>query len=157
MLPEVDVEGAALHRKVAFETWQDGQGETAVMARDLRVHEGADAVQLAAAPGVVTRMSVPASLDSRRLGHVLVARATPWAGELVVGGLLLPEQRETVLRNATLIDLAEVLSDAQLASAVRSRARLEGVSRRRRREFVDRVRGLIGGAVRRPACARAWC
>ena len=144
LLPEVDVEGAALHRKIAFETWQDDRGETAVMARDLLVHEGAEPVQLAAAPGVVTRMPVPVTLDSRRLGHVLVGREARFDGELVVGGLLLPEQRETVLTNTTLVDLAAVSSDAELASLVRSRSRLEGVSRRRRREFVDRVREQIG-------------
>jgi RND superfamily putative drug exporter len=144
LLPEVDVEGAALHRKIAFETWQHDRGETAVMAHDLLVHEGAEPVELAAAPGVVTPLVAPPSIDPHRLGRTLIGREAPYSGELVVGGLLLPEQRETVLRNTTLIDLAAVSSDAELASAVRSRARLEGVSRRQRREFVERVRAHIG-------------
>ena len=36
-LPEVDVEGAALHRKVEFEAWEADHGQAALMARDLVV------------------------------------------------------------------------------------------------------------------------
>ncbi len=42
-LPEVDVEGAALHRKVEFEAWEADHGQAALMARDLVLHEGDDA------------------------------------------------------------------------------------------------------------------
>ena len=40
-LPEVDVEGAALHRKVEFEDWEADHGQAALMARDLVCPEGA--------------------------------------------------------------------------------------------------------------------
>ncbi len=44
--------------------------------------------------------------DRGALGRVLAGRRPAVAGELVVGGLLLPEQREAVNRAATLLELA---------------------------------------------------
>ena len=38
-LPEVDVEGAALHRKIAFEDYQAAHGQTTLLAQDLVVRE----------------------------------------------------------------------------------------------------------------------
>ncbi len=142
-LPEVDVEGAALHRKIHFETWQEGQGEVALLARDLVLYEGAEPLDLVAAPGAVTRMQVPASLDVRHVGYLLVGRETRFSGELVVGGLLLPEQREAVHRTATLIELDRVASAADLETRIRAQARLESFSGRQRREYVESTRLLV--------------
>ncbi|NUS53087.1 MAG: MMPL family transporter, partial [Nocardioidaceae bacterium] len=94
-LPTVDVEGAALHRKVAFQDWEAGHGETTLFARDLVVHAGDEPLQLAGAPGHVVRIDVADEADRRDLGLVRVGRLRPAAGQLVVGGLLLPEQRGT--------------------------------------------------------------
>ncbi len=51
LLPEVDVEGAALHRKVDFESWESEHGVAAVLASDLVVHVGEPPVDVVAAPG----------------------------------------------------------------------------------------------------------
>ena len=55
----VDVEGAALHRKIEFEEWEAEHGAATLLARDLVVHEGGRPVQLAAAPGRVNRLTSP--------------------------------------------------------------------------------------------------
>src|SRR5207244_1411067 len=100
-LPEVDVEGAALHRKVDLESWESEHGAAALLATDLVVHAGAPPVDVVGRSGAVTR--VPGGRD---LGSVLAGRARPATGHLVVGGLLLPEQREAVNQVATMVDLA---------------------------------------------------
>jgi putative drug exporter of the RND superfamily len=153
-LPEVDVEGAALHRKVEFETWQADQGCVALRARDLVVSEGDEAVQVVASPAQVTR--VQASGDARALGLVLAGRKRPLGGELVVGGLLLPEQREAVNRTATLVDVAGPGLDRSVAEELRARSRLVSFSTRQRRAHTDRAARLLGeltGALDRGAGA----
>ena len=136
-LPEVDVEGAALHRKVAFETWQSEHGAVALRAQDLVLHEGDPPVQVVARPAVVTR--VASGNDARALGFVLAGRERPFGGHLVVAGLLLPEQREAVNQVATLIDLAAPNPSHDVESAVWSRARLESFSRGERRRYAERA------------------
>ncbi len=102
-VPVVDVEGAALHRKIEYEKWEAANGAATLLALDLVVHEGGLPVQLAATPGRVNRLTVPEGVSVRDLGHVLVGRQRAHSGELVVDGRLLPEQREAVNRMATLI------------------------------------------------------
>ena len=116
-LPVVDVEGAALHRKLEFDQWEKGNGDTALLARDLVVREGSLAVQLVATPGQVNRLAV-ADDDERDLAQVLAGRRRPFSGELVVDGLLLPEQREAVNRRTTLVEL-----DRRAAARPASRTR----------------------------------
>ncbi len=101
LLPEVDVEGAALHRKVDFESWESEHGVAAVLASDLVVHAGEPPVDVVARPARVTPVR-----GGRDLGSVLAGRARPAAGRLLVAGLLLPEQRESVNQVATMVDLA---------------------------------------------------
>ena len=115
MLPEVDVEGAALHRKVAYEEWEADAGPTAVYAQALVASPGAPPLDVVAPIGTVTRVTVPEGIDERWLAQVLTGRARPVSGELVVGGLLLPEQRERVNRTATVIDLADPASEDELS------------------------------------------
>ena len=136
-LPEVDVEGAALHRKVDFETWQSEHGAVALMAQDLVLREGDPPVTLEARPAVVTR--VPAGGNARALGHVLAGRERPFGGRLVVAGLLLPEQREAVNQAATLIDLADQGLVGDVESTVWARARLVSFSRGERRRYAERA------------------
>ena len=82
-------------------------------------------------------MAVPDELDERELGLVLAGRRRAFSGELVVGGHLVPEQREAVNRAATLIDLAQGAAPAPrtVEEQVRERARLASFSRRERRAF----------------------
>jgi RND superfamily putative drug exporter len=141
-LPEVDVEGAALHRKVDFETWQDDHGAVALRAQDLAVREGDVPVQLEARPAEVTRVRVHD--DGRELGLVLSGRERPFDGNLVVGGLLLPEQREAVNRTVTLIDLTAPLTGSGAGEMVRARARLVTFSLRQRRRYAERASDLVG-------------
>ena len=114
----VDVEGAALHRKIEYEKWEAANGAATLLALDLVVHEGGLPVQLAATPGRVNRLTVPEGVSVHDLGHVLVGRQRAHSGELVVEGRLLPEQREAVNRMATLITF-----DGWTFRRVRSRTR----------------------------------
>ena len=93
----------------------------------------------------MNRMAVPDELDERELGLVLAGRRRAFSGELVVGGHLVPEQREAVNREATYIDLAHGAAAAPGAveEQVRARARLASFSRRQRRAFEARATGLV--------------
>ena len=139
-VPLVDVEGAALHRKIEYEQWEAANGEASLLARDLVVHEGGPPVQLAATAGRVTRLTIADADDLRELGHVLVGRKLAFGGELVVEGQLLPEQRESVNRKATLIVLDRRDGPAgPVEDEVRARAHVALLSRRRRRAFVAKT------------------
>ena len=140
-LPEVDVEGAALHRKVDFETWQADHGAVALRAQDLAVREGDVPLQLEARPAEVT--TVRCDGDGRELGLVLSGRERPFGGRLVVCGLLLPEQREAVNRTATLIDLAAPAAGGGADEMVRTRARLLSFSPRERRRYAEHASDLV--------------
>ncbi len=141
-LPEVDVEGAALHRKVDFETWQAEHGAVALQALDLALREGDVPVQIEARPAEVTRVRFDG--DGRALGLVLAGRERPFGGRLVVNGLLLPEQREAVNRVATLIDLATPATGDSADQMVLARARLMSFSARERRRYAERAADLVG-------------
>jgi hypothetical protein len=99
----------------------------------------------------VTRVRVPAGEDPHAVGQVLVGRAAPARGELVVGGYLLPEQRQSVQQAAALIELGRPPDDrAQAQLRIESRARVSSYSSRRRQEFVAQTSGLLdqlGAAV----------
>jgi RND superfamily putative drug exporter len=148
VLPEVDVEGAALHRKVAYEDWAADRTPTAVYAKDLVVARGAAPLDLVAPLGAVTRVAAPEAADERTLANVLVGRTLSSGGELVVDGLLLPEQREQVNRVASIVDLTGSATEAELEQRIRDTARLSSGSRRARREQVDRAVSLVGGLER---------
>ena len=126
-LPVVDVEGAALQRKIEFDHWETSNGATTLLARDLVLVEGTVPVDLVALPGQVNRMAVPDELDERELGLVLAGRRRAFSGELVVGGHLVPEQREAVNREATYIDLAH--GAASPPGALEEQVRDAGTSR----------------------------
>ncbi len=143
VLPVVDVEGAALHRKVAYEEWEADAGPTAVYAQSLAASPGAPPLDLVAPLGEVTRVSVAEGIDERWLAQVLTGRARPVSGELVVGGLLLPEQRERVNRTATVIDLADPASEDELSWWLQTSERLAGGSRTAQRERLDRTVALV--------------
>ena len=151
VLPEVDVEGAALHRKIDYEEWAAVAGPSAVHARGLTVHTGGPSLDVVARPGAVTRVTVPDGLDERTLGHVLVGRTRHQGGELVVSGRLLPEQREEVNRLATLVELGLDQRDVDAVQEdLRATARVATPLRRIRREHVDQTLALVSelsGAV----------
>jgi hypothetical protein len=72
---------------------------------------------------------------------VLAGRGGGYHGEVVVDGLLLPEQRELVVRRTALLELDPFESAPVSAEhRLRERARLLG---RRRRPFADTVAGLV--------------
>ena len=97
--------GAALHRKVAFDDYQAEHGPTTLLARDVVVPGNATPVQASAeSGGGVDRLAVPDGEDPGAVGRVLAGRRPAAAGEVVVGGLLLPEQREAVIRRTALLE-----------------------------------------------------
>ena len=117
-LPVVDVEGAALHRKVAFDRWEHERGPTAVLAEDLVVRKGGAPLDVVAPMGRVTTVPVPREEDPRTLGHALVGRSPTRGGQVVVDGLLLPEQRQAVLRTAAfIVGFMQAMPQTETASA----------------------------------------
>jgi hypothetical protein len=63
---------------------------------------------------------------------------------VVVDGLLLPEQREAVIRRAALLELVTPdRSEGSVTDRVRDRARLESLSARRRDELTERALRLV--------------
>ncbi|MGO4256832.1 MMPL family transporter [Marmoricola sp. RAF53] len=143
LLPEVDVEGAALHRKVEFDTWKETHGDVALLARDLVVGDGDMPLQVEGRPGAVTQVLVPDGVDARSLAHVLAGRARQRSGELVVAGCLLPEQREAVNQLATLIDVGGPPPAGPVEDAVEARARLVSFSPGQRRDYTRRATDLL--------------
>ena len=136
-IPSVDVEGAAMHRKVDYEDWEKTHGTAALVARDLVVRAGSTPVHVEAPPTRVTEVTVPVDVDPVELAQVLVGRQHPRSGELVVGGLLLPEQGGAVQTSAAYVEVGRPGDDERsLTEQVEERARLSSSSRRRRREFV---------------------
>lgn len=143
-LPVVDVEGAALHRKVAFGRWERERGPTAVLAEGLLVRDEGQPLDLVAPTGQVTRVCVPPGEDPRLLGTALVGRVPIRDGQVVVGGHLLPEQRQAVQQSAAFIDLGDAPDlRADVRRRIEDRARVSTYSRRGRREFVDQTLELV--------------
>ncbi|MGH3457032.1 MMPL family transporter [Aeromicrobium sp.] len=137
-LPVVDVEGAALHRKIAFSDWEAAQGRTTLLARGLVVRETTASIDLVARPGEITRVTASQGVHPRELGRVLAGRGRARAGELVVDGLLLPEQREIVFRRTALLEIEPFeTSPVSTGSLFHERARLMSVSGSQRRRFAD--------------------
>ena len=94
--------------------------------------------------GEVTHVSVPDADDARALARVLSARRTPSSGELVVDGLLVPEQREAVVRRTALLELTSPdRSEGSVEDRVHDRVRLEAISGRRRRALTEQALGLV--------------
>jgi putative drug exporter of the RND superfamily len=140
-LPVVDVEGAALHRKIAFSDWESAHGSTTLLARGLVVGDPAQPLQVVGSSGEVTRVVAPLDVDPRSLARVLAGRGGGYHGEVVVDGLLLPEQRELVVRRTALLELGPFeTAPVPAERRLRERARLLG---RRRRPFADSVATLV--------------
>jgi putative drug exporter of the RND superfamily len=142
-LPVVDVEGAALHRRVAFEDWATLHGETVLLARDLVVQPGDTAMQLSAGPGELLRLSFADPAQRRAVGQVLVGRQAPVSGELVLAGFMLPEERGSVTRTATLVEVSGAPA-IDVRPLVAERAELLSWLPRRRRELAARVEAVLG-------------
>ena len=166
IVPAVDVEGAAMHRKVEYEDWERTHGTAALVARALEVGPGAPRLDLEAAPGRITELPLPGGVSGTEAGMVLVGRQRGSAGELVVAGLLLPEQRESVHRAAAFVDVdAPALAEDPHPEEVlvAERARASSFSRRRRAAFVaaaterlERYDAAVGaGPARSSADTRA--
>jgi putative drug exporter of the RND superfamily len=142
-LPVVDVEGAALHRRVAFEDWEELHGETVLLARDLVVHPGDTPLQLSAGPGELLRPHVADPLQRRDLGLVLVGRQAPESGELVLAGFMVPEQRGSVTRTATMIEVRGAPGTTDVRHHIAERAELVSWSPKRRRDFASRAEAVL--------------
>ena len=151
-IPSVDVEGAAMHRKIDYEDWEKTHGTAALVARDLRVRADSPPVHLEAPPTLVTHLRVPEDVDPVELAMVLVGRQKPHSGELVVGGLLLPEQGGAVQSAAAYVEVGRPGDERQsLSEQVHDRARLTTSSRRSRAEFVALGTALADDLVRAAA------
>ncbi len=150
-IPAVDVEGAAMHRKVAYEDWERTNGTAALVARDLTARAHTTPVQVQAPPGAVTEVTLPDDVDPVELALVLVGRQRPVGGELIVGGLLLPEQREAVYATAAFVEVGRPGDDERsVPEQIRARGQLSSPSRRRRAEFTRRgieLSGLLESAA----------
>jgi hypothetical protein len=109
----------------------------ALLASDLVVHAGEPPVDVVARPARVTRVR-----GGRDLGSVLAGRARPASGRLLVAGLLLPEQRESVNQVATMVEVAAP-PPPDVDGLVGARARLVSFSPRKRREYAARVTSLV--------------
>jgi RND superfamily putative drug exporter len=157
-LPVVDVEGAALHRRVAFEDWETVHGETVLLARDLVVHPGGPVMQLSAGPGELLRVGVADPGERRDLGLVLVGRQASVSGDLVLSGFMVPEERGSVTRAATLVEVRGAPASTDVREHVAERAELVSWSPRRRREFVARTDALLDEltGLRPTGTVRPW-
>jgi RND superfamily putative drug exporter len=143
-LPVVDVEGAALHRKLAFDDYQAEHGPTTLLASDLVVLGIATPVQVSAEAGTVNHLAVPDGADPGAVARVLAGRRPAAAGEVVVDGLLLPQQREAVIRRTALLELVSPdRSEGSVTDRVRDRVRLQTLSGRRRTELTERALLLV--------------
>jgi RND superfamily putative drug exporter len=143
-LPLVDVEGGALHRKVDFQRWETHHGDTALLARGLVARSGSGPVQLSLAPGSVGHLGVADPDDREALAQALVGRGRPVAGELVVGGYLLPEQRGLVQQIAVALTVdpdAPVVGDVE--AVIAERARLVEAAPPRRKAFAARAADAV--------------
>jgi hypothetical protein len=108
-----------------------------LLAQGLVVDEDDTPVEVIARPGLVARLD---AADPASLGRVLTGHQRAHAGELVVDGLLLPEQREIVGERACLIEV-DHLDHGQ--TRIADRAALVSMSRRHRRAFVGRTDDLL--------------
>lgn len=154
-LPEVDVEGAALHRKVAVESWQDEHGTVALLARGLVVQGSEEPLRLEVPPGRVRRLDV-APGAGRATAYVLGGRGHQQAGELVVAGLLLPEQRAAAQPLVAVIEPTDGVGHDSTPAAVAARVRLLSSSRRRRRELSAAATTLTASLTARVHPPPAW-
>ncbi len=158
-LPEVDVEGAAMHRKVQYEDWERTHGTAALVARDVVVSTGAVPVEVEAPPGAVTVVDVPEGLAATELADVLVGRRRPVDGELVVGGMLLPEQAAAVHRHTAFVEVGRP-GDDEAAGPSRCDDRANLTASRpgvHRHAFVSRAEELTSPAAGRGRrSARPW-
>jgi hypothetical protein len=101
-------------------------------------------MQVVARPARVARIRVPGGDDPRVWGRVLAGRRAAVGGELVVDGLLLPEQREAVIRRTSVLEVGEPdRSSGTVAARVRDRTRLRTLSGRRRQELADRALAIV--------------
>ncbi|HEX5088473.1 MAG TPA: MMPL family transporter [Nocardioides sp.] len=143
-LPEVDVEGAALHRKVAYDDFRATHDGIMLLAREIAAEPGGPVVEVAARAGEVGHVAVPAGADPTAIARVLAGRRPAAGGELVVDGLLLPEQREAVIQRTALLDLAALdRSEGSVEDRVRDRVRMLSLSRRRRDELAARAQQQV--------------
>ncbi len=165
-IPAVDVEGAAMHRKVEYEDWERTHGTAALVARELEVSRGAPTFEVQAAPGAITELVLPNGVSGAEAGSVLVGRQRTVGGELVVAGLLLPEQRESVHQQAVFVDVdaPSLAGDPHPEGVLISeRARVSSFWPRRRSAFVaeatarlERYAAAMGaGTARSSVPARA--
>jgi len=143
-LPVVDVEGAALHRKVAFDEFRAARPHTTLRAQGLVATPGSRPVEVTAEAGAVTRVRVAEGDDPVALGRVLAVRRPAAAGELAVDGLLVPEQRELVVRRTMLLELAGPdRGEGSLGDRVRDRVRLHSLVGRGREELATRALATV--------------
>ena len=149
-LPAVDVEGAAMHRRWRYEHWEAEHGPALVRATWSRRRGGAtDLLEITARAGEVTRVG-PGRRGHRPGGARAGAgrTAASGAGELVVAGLLLPEQASAVQRRAVLVQVGRSPGRDETAltvpELVARRARLSHVTRRGRRDFRASATELLG-------------
>ena len=140
-VPVVDVEGAALHRKIEYEQWEAANGEATLLARDLVVHEGGLPVQLAATAGRVNRLTVPDAGRCPRPGPRAggaqrgpSAASSSWTACCCRSSA----RRSTGARRSIELERRDGPT-GPVEDEVQARAHVAVLTRRRRRAFVERT------------------
>ena len=158
-VPAVDVEGAAMHRRVALQQWQAEHGVAVVRcSRDSWSRPGDAPLEVSASAGRVTRVACRGRTPERGAG-ARRSPPTPRRATSPSAGLLLPEQAlgraaasgPRAGRPAARPGEVGLAADA----LVERRARLSRVTRRGRRTFVEAATAMQGGWRRgSPRCWR---
>ncbi|WP_282947217.1 MMPL family transporter [Cellulomonas endometrii] len=146
-LPTVDVEGEAVERHVQAAAVAGRSGPPVLRARQLVAHPGAEPIDLDVDSGDLAIVTVGGPRAALALASALTGRSVPVAGDVVVNGLIVPEQSEQVRCWAavpTAADVpdgttAEAYARRMLAMTTRSRS-----ERRRRMTPVLAVAGPLG-------------
>lgn len=142
-LPAVDVEGEAVVRLLAAARAAAAPDAPAVRARGLVPRPGDAPLDVDAPAGAVTVVTVGSDAAADAAARTLTGRARG-TGDVAVGGLVLPEQRERVRRTTAVVVADPPLRAGTVERHVTRALALLGTPRRRRADLVARVGQITG-------------
>ncbi|GAA4622660.1 MMPL family transporter [Cellulomonas oligotrophica] len=142
-LPVVDVEGEAVVRSLDATRAAAAPDAPAVRARGLVPRPGDTPLDVDAPAGAVTVVTVGSDAAADAAARALTGRARV-GGDVAVGGLVLPEQRERVRRATALVVADPPLRARTVERHVAGALALLGTPRRRRADLVARVGQITG-------------
>lgn len=142
-LPVVDVEGEAVVRSLAAARAAAAPDAPAVRARGLVPRPGDTPLDVDAPAGAVTVVTVGSDAAADAAARALTGRARG-TGDVGVGGLVLPEQRERVRRTTAVVVADPPLRAGTVERHVARALALLGTPRRRRAALVARVGQITG-------------